>query len=104
MPAELHITLLGSPGVSLDGRPVTGFVSTKAQALVYYLAATGRSHTRDALAGLLWSDVPDATARKNLRDVLSNLRRLIDPYLLISRQQSTVLKWVRCIHCASVVY
>jgi DNA-binding SARP family transcriptional activator len=104
MPAELQITLLGSPGVALDGRPVTGFVSTKAQALVYYLAATGRSHTRDALAGLLWSDVPDATARKNLRDVLSNLRRLIDPYLLISRQQSTVLKWVRCIHCASVVY
>jgi hypothetical protein len=46
MPAELQITLLGSPGVALDGRPVTGFVSTKAQALVYYLAATGRSHTR----------------------------------------------------------
>jgi WD40 repeat protein/serine/threonine protein kinase/DNA-binding SARP family transcriptional activator len=88
MPAELQITLLGSPGVALDGRPVTGFVSTKAQALVYYLAATGRSHTRDALAGLLWSDVPDATARKNLRDVLSNLRRLIDPYLLISRQSA----------------
>jgi ABC-type oligopeptide transport system substrate-binding subunit/DNA-binding SARP family transcriptional activator len=88
MPTELHITLLGSPGVSLDGRPVTGFVSTKAQALVYYLAATGRSHTRDGLAGLLWSDVPDATARKNLRDVLSNLRRLIGPYLLITRQSA----------------
>ena len=86
MAKELHITLLSSPGVSLDGSPVTGFVSTKAQALVYYLAATGRSHTRDALAGLLWSDVPDATARKNLRDVLSNLRRLIGPYLLITRQ------------------
>jgi DNA-binding SARP family transcriptional activator len=43
MPAELHITLLGSPGITLDGRPVTGFVSTKAQALVYYLAATGKN-------------------------------------------------------------
>ena len=86
MPEELQITLLGSPSVTLGDRPVTGFVSSKAQALVYYLAATGQSHTRDALAGLLWSDVPDATAKKNLRDVLSNLRRLIGPYLLITRQ------------------
>ena len=85
MAAELYITLLGSPNVTLGDSPVTGFVSTKAQALVYYLAGTGRSHTRDGLAGLLWSDVPDATARKNLRDVLSNLRRLIGPYLLITR-------------------
>jgi DNA-binding SARP family transcriptional activator len=49
MPAELHITLLGSPDVALDNRPVTGFVSTKAQALVYYLAATGRNLSRQFL-------------------------------------------------------
>jgi DNA-binding SARP family transcriptional activator len=78
--------MLGGLSIRRDGGPVTGFISAKAQALVYYLAATGRSHTRDGLAGLLWSDVPDATARKNLRDVLSNLRRLIGPYLLITRQ------------------
>ena len=88
MSEQLTITTLGRLAIRRDGEPVTGFISTKAQALVYYLAATGRSHTRDALAGLLWSDVPDATARKNLRDVLSNLRRLIGSYLLITRQSA----------------
>ncbi len=70
----------------LDGIPVSGFVSTKAVALVYYLATTERSHTRETLAGLLWSEVPDDQARKNLRDILSNLRRSLAPYLQITRQ------------------
>jgi len=84
--ARLAVTLFGSPTVALDGRPVRGFVSSKAAALVYYLAATGRSHTREALAGLLWGEVTEAQAHKNLRDVLSNLRRLLDPYLQITRR------------------
>ena len=89
MTDDLNVYLLGSPSITLDGEPVTGFVSSKARALTYYLAATGRSHTRESLAGLLWSDVPDATARKNLRDVLPNLRRLIGPYLDITRQTAS---------------
>jgi DNA-binding SARP family transcriptional activator/predicted ATPase len=84
--ATLAITLLGNPEVSLDGAPVRGFVSSKAAALLYYLAATGRSHAREALAGLLWPEVTDAQASKNLRDVLSNLRRLFDSHLAINRQ------------------
>jgi predicted ATPase/DNA-binding SARP family transcriptional activator len=83
---QLTIALLGSPSIALDGQPVRGFVSSKAAALVYYLAASGRTHTREALAGLLWPEVADAQALKNLRDVLSNLRRLLEPYLEITRQ------------------
>lgn len=83
---RLSIRLLGSPQIALNGTPVRGFVSGKAAALVYYLAATGRAHTREALAGLLWGDAPQAQASKNLRDVLSNLRRLLEPYLEITRQ------------------
>lgn len=86
MAETLHIALLGGPSVTVGERPVTAFVSSKAQALVFYLAATRGVHTRDALAGLLWSDVPDSVARKNLRDVLSNLRKLIGPYLSITRR------------------
>jgi DNA-binding SARP family transcriptional activator len=78
--------MLGSPAIALDGAPVRGFVSSKAAALVYYLAATGRIHTRESLAALLWSEAPEAQASKNLRDVLSNLRRLLDPFLEITRQ------------------
>ena len=86
MAATLHITLFGNPSVSLAGKPVSGFVSSKASALVYYVAATDRPHARDSLATLLWADVPQAQARKNLRDVLSNLRRLLGSHLEITRQ------------------
>jgi len=86
MSAELRIRLLGNPAAFVGDEPVTGFVSIKSQALLYYLAATEESHRRDVLAALLWSDVPDATARRNLRDILSNLRQLIGPFLAITRQ------------------
>src|SRR5260370_37440400 len=85
----LTLRLLGTPQVSRDGTPVTGFISAKAQGLLYYLAVTGRSHTREALAGLFWSDMPEVQAAKNLRNVLSNLRALAGPQLLISRQEVT---------------
>ena len=87
MSEELRVRLLGSPAAFVRNEPVSGFVSVKAQALLYYLAATGEIHRRDTLASLLWSDVPDRTAKKNLRDVLSNLRRLIDPFLIITRHE-----------------
>ncbi len=87
MGEELRIKLLGSPSVMVGDQPLVGFVSIKSQALLYYLAATEESHRRDVLAALLWGDVPDATARKNLRDVLSNLRQLIGPFLAITRQE-----------------
>ncbi|HET9222612.1 MAG TPA: BTAD domain-containing putative transcriptional regulator, partial [Roseiflexaceae bacterium] len=86
MDSALSISLLGSPSIALSGQPVRGFVSSKAAALLYYLAAGGRPYTREALAGLLWPEVADAQALKNLRDVLSNLRRLLEPYLEITRQ------------------
>jgi len=85
MTKKLEITLLGSPLASIESKPVTGYVSARAEALLYYLAASGQAHRRDALAGILWSDVPETTSKRNLRDVLSNLRRLVGPYIQISR-------------------
>lgn len=83
----LQIYLLGAPAVVRGGNPVQGFVSHKAAALLYFLAATGQPHTRTALAALLWPDVSDAQAKKNLRDVLSNLRRLFGGELTITRER-----------------
>jgi predicted ATPase/DNA-binding SARP family transcriptional activator len=89
MSALLTLRLLGTPQVSRDGSPLTGFISAKAQGLLYYLAVTGRPHTREALAGLFWGDMPEAQAAKNLRNVLSNLRALAGAQLLITRQEVT---------------
>ena len=86
----LRLTLLGglqiTRGPAGDEAPVRGFVSAKAQALLCYLAVTGRPHFREALAGLLWGEMPDEDARANLRQALANLRRLVGPHLTISRE------------------
>ena len=83
----LTLKLLGKPQVGRGGAPVTGFISAKAQALLFYLAVTGRPHTREALAGLLWGHLAEPAAIKNLRNVLSNLRTLAGPHLLIAREE-----------------
>jgi DNA-binding SARP family transcriptional activator len=63
------------------------------RALLTHLAVeVERPHRRETLAGLLWPDWPERSARANLRDALANLRRVIrddqatPPFLLISRQ------------------
>lgn len=76
--ARLVIHLLGPFHVSLGGEPVTGFESNKVRALLAYLAVyADRPHSREALAALLWPDQPDAKARHNLRQALSNLRQAL---------------------------
>ncbi len=87
MSERLTITLFGKPQVGQAKRAITGFISAKAQALLFYLAATGRPHTREALAGLLWGGMPEAQAGKNLRNALSNLRSLVGDYLTITREE-----------------
>jgi DNA-binding SARP family transcriptional activator len=48
----------------LDGKAVTGFATSKIQALLAYLAVEAhRSHRREVLAALLWLDWPERTAR-----------------------------------------
>src|SRR5215203_2449052 len=66
------ISLLGTPRIEHDGVPVE--VDTrKAIALAAYLAVTEQSHTRDALAGLLWPEYSQSRARAALRRTLSSL-------------------------------
>ncbi|HYD68620.1 BTAD domain-containing putative transcriptional regulator [Azospirillum sp.] len=48
----------------------------KAMGLLAYLALRpDRAQSREALAGLLWGDSPDAQARSSLRQVIATLRR-----------------------------
>lgn len=86
MSQELYLKLLGGLEITLDDQPVTGFISSKAQALLCYLAVTGRPHLRPALTALLWGDTAEADAKTSLRMVLSNLRKLVGPYVVITRQ------------------
>ena len=72
-----------APFVRLLGKPAIYFqdewlepASSKVSALLYYLAYLGRWVSRSDLAFLFWADVPEVTAKKNLRNLLHRVRAL----------------------------
>lgn len=91
--AHLEIRLFGPLEICLDGDPVTELRSEKALALLTYLAVeSNQVHRREKLAGMLWPDYRESSARTNLRRALSDLRKALKdqqarpPYFLTTRQ------------------
>lgn len=74
---KLELFLLGTPQIYVDHQVVTTFNTRKDLALLVYLAVTGTTHSRESLAGLLWSELPEANARRNLRHALTHLQKVI---------------------------
>ena len=73
----LNVRLLGNFEVKSDGEPVL-IASRPAQSLFSYLILTaGTSHRREKLAGMLWPDSLEETARDNLRHALWRLRKAL---------------------------
>ncbi len=73
--AWLEVRLLGGFEVRHGDQPVEGFESQKVRALLAYLILHRETpQSRDRLAGLLWPDKDDDTARRNLRQAVYNLR------------------------------
>lgn len=82
---DLAIYLFGMPNIELHRHSLT--VDTrKATALLAYLAVTGKRHSRDSLATLLWPDYDQSHARSALRRTLSVLQKALDGgFLLVTR-------------------
>lgn len=74
--SQLRLYLFGSPRLERDGA-VLAMDTRKAFALLSYLALTGRVHSRDSLATLLWPEYGQGQARGNLRRTLSTLTKAI---------------------------
>ncbi len=74
--SPIRLKLLGPPQiVRADGTEIA-LRSRKHLALLVYLAMEQRhASSRDTLTALLWPDVPEDSARNNLRVILANLRR-----------------------------
>lgn len=66
---RLALFYLGPPRIELDGAPVEVKLA-KANALLAYLAVTGQSDSREALATLLWPEHDPAHAYMSLRSTL----------------------------------
>ena len=72
----LGIHLLGQPQVEWAGKPL-GIERRQVRALLYRLAAEPRSVPREKLCYLFWPDIPETSARRNLRVRLAHLRRAL---------------------------
>lgn len=95
---NLALSLFGSFQAILGDQPLTQFRTNKVQALLIYLVSEAKTtHQREALMTLLWPDLPDSSARTNLRQILYQLRKAIPdlengsgqsrvPFILSERQ------------------
>ncbi len=85
MAPSLSVQLIGTPVVRL-GATTLHFQRRRTLALFAFLVITNRPHLREALATLLAGDADPKAARHALRNALAELRELLGPSLLISRQ------------------
>ena len=73
---RLQIRMMGTPEVSAGGK-LLDLNQLKPRALLFYLATTGQSHTRDHLATLLWGESGQSEAYHSLRSSLYHLRKAL---------------------------
>ncbi|KAB3529314.1 AAA family ATPase [Alkaliphilus serpentinus] len=85
---SINVKLLGTPIVTIDGKKLA-FPYKKAEALFYYLLIKGHA-SRDKLVHLLWSEVDEAVAKKNLRNAIYIIKKLFHEDVLISPQRSII--------------
>ena len=86
----LYLKLLGPAQLNL-GKEWVELPPGKTSALLYYLACKHDWVRRDELVYLLWPDSPESAARKNLRQLLSTIRRL--PYAEGLEIEENRLRW-----------
>ncbi|MBO5565547.1 MAG: ATP-binding protein, partial [Lachnospiraceae bacterium] len=82
------VRLLGTPEVLVNNRPVA-FPYKKVEGLFYYLCVEKRI-MRSAAISILWTDCDETSARKNLRDALYHIKRIIAPDFVLSEGNSVL--------------
>jgi len=88
---RLQVILLGPPRVEYRGNRVAP-LRRQVRALLYYLAAQPEPSSRARLCFLLWPDIPESDARRNLTHLLTHLRRTLpDPTLLLTSRDDVGL-------------
>lgn len=77
---EIRIELIGTPGITTDGRPIDHpfWERARVRELCCYLALVDRG-SRTLAAQRLWPDLSSDAAAKNLRVTLANLLDVLDP-------------------------
>lgn len=85
----IHVKLLGNFIVTLNGKNIS-FPYNKVQALFCYLAVKKQA-TREELAGLLWLDMQENVARKNLRNAIYKLKKSFGDEEILSFSNKSII-------------
>lgn len=72
---DIRITLMNTPSVIVDGEKKV-FPYRKVEGLFYYICVRKRI-TRDEAIGIFWVDCDETSARKNLRDALYHIKKIV---------------------------
>ena len=85
---RLRVVLFGKPAVYWDGSQVR-FPFAKMEAMLYYLSIVGEA-TREKLASLFWGDQEDEVAKKNLRNTIYLLKKLLSADVLVAPSRTNI--------------
>lgn len=78
----VYVKMFGTPAAYIEGNRMS-FPFKKVEALFYYLIVK-KEASRDELVNLLWSDVDEETAKKNLRNALYRIKKTFNSDIVIS--------------------
>ncbi len=78
---QIALHLFGKPSLKIDEQSIEISLK-KSEAMLYYIAYEKRV-TRDELVSIIWSDIEQQTAKKNLRNSLYRLKKDMDTELFI---------------------
>ena len=102
----LRLKVLGH-FVLAEGSRAIVMPGVRDRALLAFLAITGVPHSRERLAGLLWSGRSDEQARQSLRQSIATIRKLGVPVLADGKERIGLASMVSCdvqdfaSHCAA---
>lgn len=85
----INSKLMGIPEVFKDGNKVY-FSYKKEEALFYYLL-TKKQVSRDVVVNLLWGEVNEEIAKKNLRNAVYSIKKLFNEEVIISPKRSLLV-------------
>ncbi|WP_124057340.1 AAA family ATPase [Vaginisenegalia massiliensis] len=94
----VYFRLFGNPQVFLNNEPVL-FSFSKINALLYYLVIN-QTVSRDEIAGLLWPNKSEQSAKKNLRNTIYQANKALnDEYIISPNNQILTMNKELEIHC-----
>lgn len=79
----ITVSLLGTPKVVSNGQEIT-FPYRKVEGLFYYLCVK-RSVSRDEVISIFWADSSENSARKNLRDGIYHLKKILGEDIVLTQ-------------------